>query len=228
MPVTWIAIRLGKTRVHAGAASTDPHVEQHRNARAATWRALRSLVSGEGLASAAAGGGEPAPLLTRYAYGLSIDPSRPPALRHEVGEDNHRRYGMPVTRIAIRQGRSHEFKQALMDEIYEAMRETIHIKDGDRFMTITEHGASEFAYGSFLDIERTDDLVQVQIFWAPGKTVVDKLAMYKAIARRLAGNPGVRPEDILICVVETSAEDWSFGNGDAQFYDARPATLPAR
>ena len=160
MPVTWIAIRLGKTRVHAGAASTDPHVEQHRNARAATWRALRSLVSGEGLASAAAGGGEPAPLLTRYAYGLSIDPSRPPALRHEVGEDNHRRYGMPVTRIAIRQGRSREFKQALMDEIYEAMRETIHIKDGDRFMTITEHGASEFAYGSFLDIERTDDLVQ--------------------------------------------------------------------
>ena len=62
---------------------------------------------------------------------------------------------MPVTRIAIRQGRSREFKQALMDEIYEAMRETIHIKDGDRFMTITEHGASEFAYGSFLDIERT-------------------------------------------------------------------------
>ena len=44
---------------------------------------------------------------------------------------------MPVTRIAIREGKTPEYKQALMDEIYEAMRETVAIKDGDRFMAIT-------------------------------------------------------------------------------------------
>ena len=52
---------------------------------------------------------------------------------------------MPVTRIAIREGKTPEYKQALMDEIYEAMRETVAIKDGDRFMAITEHGEHEFA-----------------------------------------------------------------------------------
>ena len=125
---------------------------------------------------------------------------------------------MPVTRIAIRDGKTSEYKQALMDEIYEAMRETVAIKDGDRFMAITEHGADAFAYGPFLGIERSDDLVQIQVFWAPGKSTEDKLAMYRRIVERLSANPGVRPEDVLISVTETAAENWSFGLGETQFY----------
>lgn len=128
---------------------------------------------------------------------------------------------MPITRIAIREGKTSEYKQALMNEIYEAMRETVAIKDGDRFMAISEHGDDEFAFGSFLGIDRSPDLVQVQVFWAPGKTVEAKLAMYRRIVERLADNPGIGPEDVLISVVETAAENWSFGNGETQFY--RPA-----
>ncbi len=125
---------------------------------------------------------------------------------------------MPVTRIAVRRGKSDEYKQALLDEIYEAMRETVALKEGDRFMAITEHGPQEFAYGNFLGIDRSDDLVQIQIFWAPGKSVAQKLAMYKRIVERLGGNPGLRSEDVLISVNETAAENWSFGNGETQFY----------
>jgi 4-oxalocrotonate tautomerase len=125
---------------------------------------------------------------------------------------------MPVTRIAIREGKTDDYKQALLDEIYEAMRETVAINDGDRFMAINEHGESEFGYGSFLAIDRSDDLVQIQVFWVPGKTVDAKLAMYKRIVERLAANPGVRPEDVLISVVESAAENWSFGSGETQFY----------
>jgi 4-oxalocrotonate tautomerase len=127
---------------------------------------------------------------------------------------------MPVTRIAIREGKTPEYKQVLLDEIYEAMRETVQIKDGDRFMAITEHDEHAFAYGAFLGIDRSDDLVQIQVFWAPGKTVEAKLAMYKGIVERLGRNPGVRPEDVLISVIETAAENWSFGNGETQFYTA--------
>jgi 4-oxalocrotonate tautomerase len=125
---------------------------------------------------------------------------------------------MPVTRISIREGKTPEYKQALMDEIYEAMRETVAIKDGDRFMAIAEHGQHEFAYGPFVAIDRDDDLVQILVFWAAGKTVDAKLAMYKRIVERLGTNPGVRPEDVMIAVVETAAENWSFGNGETQFY----------
>jgi 4-oxalocrotonate tautomerase len=127
------------------------------------------------------------------------------------------RTAMPVTRIAIRAGRGEEFKRALLDEIYEAMRETVQIQDGDRFMAITEHGQSEFAYGNFLGIDRSDDLVQIQVFWAP-KPVELKLAMYRRIVERLGKNPGVRPEDVLISVIESAPENWSFGHGEAQFH----------
>ena len=131
---------------------------------------------------------------------------------------------MPMTRIAIRRGKAPEYKQALLHEIYEAMHQTVAIKDGDRFMAITEHGDDEFAYGPFLGIDRSDDLVQIQVFWAPGKTVDAKLAMYRKIVERLAVNPGVRPEDVLISVVETAAENWSFGNGETQFYEPAVAS----
>ncbi len=127
---------------------------------------------------------------------------------------------MPLTRITIRAGKTPEYKRALMDEIYEAMRETVAIKEGDRFMAISEHGEDEFAYGSFLGIDRSDDLVQIQVFWAPGKTVEAKLAMYQRIVARLSDNPGVRSQDVLISVVETAPENWSFGNGETQFYKA--------
>jgi hypothetical protein len=125
---------------------------------------------------------------------------------------------MPVTRIAIREGKPPQFKQALMDEIYSAMLETVAIKEGDRFMAITEHASDEFAFGAFLGIDRSDDLVQIQIFWAPGKPLTAKLAMYRRIVERLGVSPGVRPEDLLISVVESPAENWSFGHGDTQFY----------
>jgi 4-oxalocrotonate tautomerase len=125
---------------------------------------------------------------------------------------------VPVTRIAIREGKTPEYKRALLDEIYEAMRETVAIKDGDRFMAISEHGPDEFAYGAFLCIDRSENLVQIQVFWAPGKTAAAKLAMYRRIVERLGSNPGVRPEDVLICVVESPAENWSFGSGETQFY----------
>lgn len=126
---------------------------------------------------------------------------------------------MPVSRIAIRRGKPAAYKQALMDAVYEAMRETVHIQEGDRFQTVTEHDAGEFGYGAdFLGIHRTGDLVQIQIFWSPGKSAAMKQAMYKAIVARLEKNPGVRPQDVMISVFEAPAENWSFGNGETQFY----------
>jgi hypothetical protein len=46
-----------------------------------------------------------------------------------------------------------------------------------------------------------------------------KLAMYKRIVERLETNPGVRGEDVMVSVVDTPAENWSFGKGKTQFYN---------
>lgn len=50
-----------------------------------------------------------------------------------------------------------------------------------------------------------------------GRTVEKKQALYAAIVERFAQNPGVRPEDVLISLLEVPRANWSYGNGEAQY-----------
>ena len=44
-----------------------------------------------------------------------------------------------------------------------------------------------------------------------------KQALYKRIVEKLTDRPGLRPEDVFINLVEVLPENWSFGNGVAQY-----------
>jgi 4-oxalocrotonate tautomerase len=99
---------------------------------------------------------------------------------------------MPVTRIASRDGKTPEYKHALMDEIYEAMRETVAIKEGDRFMAITSTARMSSRSAVSRDRPRRRSRSDPG-FLGAGKSADAKLAMYKRIVERLQANPGVRP-----------------------------------
>ncbi len=47
--------------------------------------------------------------------------------------------------------------------------------------------------------------------------MAQKQALYKAIAEGLSTSLKVRPEDVFITLVEVKKENWSFGNGVAQY-----------
>ena len=129
---------------------------------------------------------------------------------------------MPLSRISLRKGKSPAHIQAILDGVYEATRATFNVPENDRFQLVTQHDAHEFVYGSgFLGIERSDDLVIIQIT-AAGRTPQQKQALYRDIARRLTQNPGLRPEDIFISLVGVTREDWSFGHGEAQLAGTAP------
>ncbi len=125
---------------------------------------------------------------------------------------------MPFTQISLSKGKPIEYRQALMEEIYLAMRETIGSPENDRFATITELEPTNFnSSGNYAGIERSDDVVFIQITLNVGRTTEQKKALYAEIARRLAADPGVRPEDVVISLIEVATEDWSLGNGVAQY-----------
>jgi phenylpyruvate tautomerase PptA (4-oxalocrotonate tautomerase family) len=125
---------------------------------------------------------------------------------------------MPLTRISLKRGKPPAYKRALCDGIYAAMRETFNVPEEDRFMTVSEYDDDGFVYSAtYLDIARSDDLVIIQITANNTRSVQQKQALYRRIAERLAENPGVRPEDICINLVEVAKENWSFGNGVAQY-----------
>ena len=125
---------------------------------------------------------------------------------------------MPLVRISIRRGKDATYKTALVDGIYAAMREAFGVPEDDLFMTIDEHDADTFAYSpSYLGIARSDDLVIVQITANDTRDLPQKKAFYRGVADNLARSPGVRKEDVFINLVEVKKENWSFGNGVAQY-----------
>jgi phenylpyruvate tautomerase PptA (4-oxalocrotonate tautomerase family) len=124
---------------------------------------------------------------------------------------------MPLVRIALREGKSADYRGAIADEVHRALVEVASVPELDRFQILTEHAASDLIYdANYLGVKRTDDIVMIQITLNQ-RTQAVKLAIYAAIAARLKINPGVRPEDVLISLVPVTPEDWSFGEGKAQY-----------
>jgi len=125
---------------------------------------------------------------------------------------------MPFTQISLRKGKSLDFRRQLMEEIYLAMRESISIPENDRFATITELEDGNFNNsGDYVGIDRSNDIVFIQITLNRGRTTDKKKALYAKLAERLNANLGVRREDVVISLLEVSPEDWSLGNGEAQY-----------
>ncbi|WP_050403434.1 tautomerase family protein [Bradyrhizobium embrapense] len=125
---------------------------------------------------------------------------------------------MPLTRVSLRRGKPAAYRKAILEGLYRAMRETFDVPEGDRFMTISERDGDDFAYGAdYLGIRRSDDLVIIQITVSNTRPVAQKQKLYRRIAERLTESPGLRTEDIFINLVEVLPENWSFGNGEAQY-----------
>jgi 4-oxalocrotonate tautomerase len=125
---------------------------------------------------------------------------------------------MPLVRVSLRQGKPAAYRKAILDGIYKAMRSAFDVPEEDRFMVINEHDEADFSYSkTYLDIARTDDLVLIQITANNTRTVEKKKAFFRQVAENLKADPGVRPEDVFINLVEVLPENWSFGNGIAQY-----------
>lgn len=125
---------------------------------------------------------------------------------------------MPLTRVSLVKGKPPEYRKAILDGLYQAMRETFGVPEDDRFMLIEEYDKSDFVYGEhYLGIARDDDLVIIQITVNNTRGIEQKKALFARIAEILAKNPGIRPENILVNLLDVPKENWSFGNGVAQY-----------
>jgi phenylpyruvate tautomerase PptA (4-oxalocrotonate tautomerase family) len=125
---------------------------------------------------------------------------------------------MPLVRISLREGKSEEYKKALADGVHRAMVEAIDAAEQDRFQIITEHAAGDLIYDpTYLQLRRTDDIVIVQITLSYGRKPGQKRKLFRRMSELLAENPGLRPHDLMVNLVEVAWENWSFGNGEAQY-----------
>ena len=124
---------------------------------------------------------------------------------------------MPLARIDVRKGKDAAYRQKIGRIVYDALV-SVGVPEKDRFQIIAEHEADSFQFDpEYLGIHRSADLVMIQITWNEGRTTAQKQALYKTITDGLHATVGLRREDVLINLVEVKKENWSYGNGIAQY-----------
>jgi len=124
---------------------------------------------------------------------------------------------MPILRISLRAGKPEAYRQAILDSLCRALRETLNVPEDDQFMTITEHDAANFRTGNAYGVARSADVVYIQITVFNTRTAEQKKALFRRIADLLGEKPGIRPEDVFVTVLDAPKENWSVGHGLAQF-----------
>jgi 4-oxalocrotonate tautomerase len=125
---------------------------------------------------------------------------------------------MPFVRIDLKRGKSAEYRKTLGEIVYKAMIGLINVPQDDKFQVITEHDRDDLNFAeSYLGNRYSEDVVFIQITLNSGRSVELKKAFYKRIADDFQNQLNGRPDDVVINLVEVPKENWSFGQGIAQY-----------
>ncbi|REK75175.1 tautomerase family protein [Paenibacillus paeoniae] len=130
---------------------------------------------------------------------------------------------MPFIRVSYmeQQYESRQLEQ-ISQTIMEALIQHFHVPEDDLFQVFHAHKREEFFYNrNYLNIERSNGLLFIQITCKSGRTVEQKRSLYDTLATKLSTAVPMRKEDVFIVLLETEFEDWSFGNGVAQMLQRR-------
>ena len=113
---------------------------------------------------------------------------------------------MPLVRVSVREGKPEPYRRAIGKAMYRAQREAANVPAGDEFQVISQHDSAGLIYDpSYLDIDRDDNVVFIQITLNEGRSVEVKRALYARLAELLADNPGIRKENVFVSLVEVPA-----------------------
>src|SRR5947207_1680132 len=125
---------------------------------------------------------------------------------------------MPFVRIDLVRGKPAPYRKALGEIVYQAMTDLFDVPDGDKFQVITEHAPEELNVSEgYLGNHYSADIILIQVTLNFGRSTERKKAFYQRVAGDLHAQLGARPDDVVINLVETAKENWSFGGGVAQY-----------
>ena len=125
---------------------------------------------------------------------------------------------MPLVRISLPQHTTSPDAAAISGAVHNALVATFNVPEPDRFQAIHRHSQEALVCTQeFLGIQHSAHVVFVQISCSPGRSLDMKKALYAKIASDIAHSSSFKAEDVIINLLETSRENWSFGLGVAQY-----------
>jgi phenylpyruvate tautomerase PptA (4-oxalocrotonate tautomerase family) len=124
---------------------------------------------------------------------------------------------MPLIRIDVIEGRSDDEIKTLLHAAHRAVIGAFGVPIRDRYQILQEHPRSRMVIeDTGLGLKRSDKLVVVQVTSRKRKKK-QKEAFYRLLCAELERECGIAPADVMVTIVENDDEDWSFGEGRAQF-----------
>jgi len=127
---------------------------------------------------------------------------------------------MPFVRIDVPAATSPDDRRAAADVVHEALVATFNVPLADRFQSISDHRDGELiCTPEYLGVAHSSKVVFVQIPCSEGRSVATKKALYQRIAEEMPKRSGFAADDVIINLVETRKENWSFGRGLAPYAD---------
>ena len=125
---------------------------------------------------------------------------------------------MPLVRISLPQNTPLPDVAAISTAIHNALVATFNVPEPDRFQAIHKHSQEELiCTPEFLGIQHSQQVVFVQISCSPGRSLDMKKALYAKMVADIALTSNFKAEDVIINLLETNRENWSFGLGIAQY-----------
>lgn len=121
---------------------------------------------------------------------------------------------MPFARISLHRGKSRDYLQRLSEGVHQALVEAFEVPPDDCFQVIHQHEAGELIFNAhYLGGPRTDDYLLIVITAGRPRTGDTKRRLYRALVERLEQSLGLDPEDVMVVISSTEAQDWSFAGG---------------
>lgn len=122
---------------------------------------------------------------------------------------------MPYARISLLKGKSSEYIKALSDSVHQSLVEAFEVPADDRFQVIHQHERGELIFDThYMGGPRSDDYVLICVTAGRLRSTQVKQSFYKCVVRLLRNSPGIRPEDVMVVINTTQADEWSFGSGN--------------
>jgi 4-oxalocrotonate tautomerase len=130
---------------------------------------------------------------------------------------------MPFVRIDMIEGKSQKYRTRVGQVVYQTLLDVLNVPENDRFQIFTEHSKDELVFDrDYLGVHRSEDCIFFQITLNSGRSTELKQRFYKTLADQLYEELKLRREDVFVNLIEVPKENWSFGNGEAQYVPPAP------
>jgi 4-oxalocrotonate tautomerase len=125
---------------------------------------------------------------------------------------------MPFVRISVTHNVSDHHLQHVAESTHRALVATFNVPEADRFQVLTRHAPGEFiCTPEYLGIAHGASVTFIQITCNEGRTLDMKKALFGALSHSIAEGGAIKAADVIVSLVEVKKENWSFGNGLAQY-----------